>query len=210
MIGMLLVVLAPIVSSAQSAPPSDRLPAIWRTHQVDFNFRSERLAFRCEEFAWRLSRILGSVGAQLDSRTQLVCDESFARAIKGRVVVSAPVEATDANVQRALAEVSAVDQLAARLNRRPDPKSRIHVFPAEWRQVSSVQPKLDAADCDLVRAVARQVFPALKLQDLDVSTTCVSRRAPRFSATALIRVDGVYIDKQDPELEAELEAIPAG
>src|SRR5688572_21742909 len=97
----------PVSSSAQNAS-SDHLPAIWRTHQVEFDFKSERLAFRCEEFAWRLGRILHSVGARLDSRTQLVCSDAFSSAIKGHIVVTAPVEATAANVQRALAEITSV------------------------------------------------------------------------------------------------------
>ena len=187
-IGTLFLLLL-ATAQVHAQPHGDALPAIWRTHHIDFDFRSDRLAFRCEEFAWRLGRMLASIGARLDSRTQLQCAESFSNVVKGSVVVAAPIEATDANVRRALAEISTVDRLAARVNGLPDPSTLIRSFPAEWRRVSKMQPKLDAADCELLRAVERQLLPVLELRDLRVSASCTSNSVPRFSATALIRVN---------------------
>jgi hypothetical protein len=221
--------------SAQVTPATaEPVRAIWRTQHVDFRFRSERQHFKCEEFAARLQRILTAVGAHLDARTRLHCADAFTGNVSGRIVITGPIEATDENVDRALTEITSVDKLSARLNRRPDPATRIRVFPAEWRTVSMRQARLDAGDCDLLRAVKLQLLPALSVQDVQLSDSCSGRGAPRFSASALVRIEGAVdgdtrkpamtVDaacehdradepcdgQQEEERESESEVLPAG
>jgi hypothetical protein len=208
----LLVVLLSTSLHAQVPAPSGPVPAIWRTQHIDFRFRSERVRYRCEEFAVRLARILNVLGARLDAGTELRCVDSFSGAVTGRIAVTGPVEATSTNVERALADITSIDELVARVNGLPDPKTRNRVFAAEWRLVSPTKSQLHATDCDLLRAVARQVFPTLQLRDIDVSASCMSNNVPRFRAIALVRVDGVSVDDeatQSPAVTADAQCDPA-
>ena len=202
---LLALLLQWSVLNAQVSAVSARVPAIWRTQHIDFRFRSDRIGYRCEEFAGRLARILNAMGARLEARTELRCGDSFSSTVTGSIVVTAPIEATAVNVQRALADITTADELAARLNGLPDPKTRIHVFPAEWQRVSSTKARLDAADCELLRAVAAQVFVALPLRESAVSATCMSNKVPRFNVMALVRVEGA-VDSDATQSPAVLEA----
>jgi hypothetical protein len=183
-----------MISAAQVAPDVETVPAIWRTQTVDFKFRSERQRFRCEEFGARLARIVGVLGAHLHARTQLRCNEGLASAVTGELTITFPVEATQENVELVLNDISAADKLAARLNRKPDPRTQIRVFPAQWTQVSAKPSRLHAADCELLSALERQLLPVLTLRNAEVSAGCASHKIPTLRAVALVRVDGTATD----------------
>lgn len=233
--GLLAVLLSSTGMSAQDTPATaEPVRAIWRTQHLDFRFRSEQQRFKCEEFAVRLQRILRAMGAHLNAATELRCTDAFSGIVTGRIVMTAPIEATDENVRRVLTDITPADKLAARLNGRPDPATRIRVFPAEWRRVSSMKANLDGGDCELVRAVKRQLLPALSVRDAQISTSCTSRSVPKLSALALVRIEGSAVDgdarkpsvvtagaecnrdgsdapcDESEESEPDAEALPAG
>jgi hypothetical protein len=192
------MLLYPIFAATQITPLPEPVSAIWRTQTIEFRFRTERQRFRCEELAARLIRIVNALGAHLSARTQLHCTDGLGSGITGDLVIISPIEATNENLQRVLNDITAVDKLAARLNRKPDPATKIRVFPAHWTAVSSKQSKLDAADCELLKAVEQQLLPALMLRDAAVSAACSAYKIPTLTAVALVRVDGTAVDASTP------------
>jgi hypothetical protein len=187
------ILMVPMISTAQIAPAPETVPAIWRTQTVDFKFRSERQRFRCEEFGARLARIVGALGVHLNTQTQLRCHEG---AVSGELTFTSPIEATQANFELVLKEITAADKLAARLNRKPDPGTQIRVFPAQWTHVSSKPSRLHAADCELLSAIERQLLPVLTLRNAEVSAACAAHKIPTLRAVALVRVNGSPIDAE--------------
>jgi hypothetical protein len=188
------MLLTSVIAAAQSTAPPQPVRAIWRTQTIEFRFQTERQRFRCEELAARLIRIVSILGAHLNARTQLNCTDGLGSGVVGDLVITSPIEATSENLQLVLSDITTTDKLAARLNRKPDPGTLIRVFPAQWTQVSSKRSKLHAADCELLRAVERQLLPALRLRNADVSAACSAHKIPTLSAVALVRIDGAAAD----------------
>jgi hypothetical protein len=187
------VVLAWLVAAGVPATLADPVPAIWRTQHIDFRVISPNTQFRCAEFAVRLQSILDAVGASLEATSELHCPEAFSSTLRGRLVVKSPFVADETSIAQAKAAITSSDRLLAHLKGQSDPETLIRSFPANWQAVSTASHpslrRLDAGDCELLRAVVRQLLPRMSVRDAQFRRTCAAGADPRFSAVALVRID---------------------
>ena len=165
--------------------------AIWHTQAIDLHFRSETQRYRCEELASRIAAILEPLAR--DVRVELQCLDGLSDNVRARIVVTALVEASEANLERATQQVTPTQKLVARVRGEPVPEVRIETFAAQWRDVWRSwdgASKLRAADCDLVQALSRQVLPRLSVRNLRLNSSCgMLAQPPRMRVQALLPVD---------------------
>jgi hypothetical protein len=176
----------------------DTVVAIWRTHQVDFVYRSTSVYYACGALQKKIGAILRAVGAHRRIAVDLRCARgelvNFAFA---RVTLATPVEATPAAVQTATTFDSR-QQLSARVRKvRLPTAADIERFPARWRPVTLSHRaglRLDSGDCDLLSALGKQVFPQLSIRVDKERLRCAqaTRLRPRLEVVALMPIPPAF------------------
>lgn len=172
---------------------ADTIVAVWRVHHVDLVYHSATVYYSCGALQSKISAILRAVGAHTRVFVDAGCmSGDFVNHTFARVTLATPVEATPAAI-RAAATFDARERLIARLRKiRLPTEADVQRFPAEWQTVSLSRQRglrLDAGDCDLLRALRKQVFPQLAIR-VDKGGHCTSglatRLRPRLEVTALM------------------------
>lgn len=212
-IGMMVCALqANATTPAEGSAPALRTPtgadstgsilsAIWRTHNLNFDYHSTSVQYSCSGLQNKIGRILRAIGAHDSVSVQMQCNgRSFTTDARAQIVVTTAVEATEENV-RIATDYDGRDRLVARMRNVSLPgASDIQRFAAEWRTVSlsrdrSVQ--LDSGDCDLLRGMREQVFPKLSIQVTRASSHCNSGTATRVRPTlevaALVPLEAIPV-----------------
>jgi hypothetical protein len=188
-----LCLFAAVLNTAHASAAEADLPAIWRVQQLELSFHAQRTLYSCDGLKQKIAAVLAAIGAGPGSTVRLPCqpDVLTNRAVVA-LTVAMPVEATPENIEAAT-NYSAEMQLLARLKNIPLPTANdLKRFPARRQSVELHKlHALDGGDCDLLRALATQVFPQLGVQAenrLKCSLMSNTRMRPRFVVTALLPV----------------------
>jgi hypothetical protein len=114
------------------------------------------------------------------------------------VTLAAPIPATDENVRRATTFDSR-EELLARLHRTELPTAPdLERFPTTWSRISlqrDRRARVDQSDCDLLRALAEQVFPRMSVR-VEHRFSCASFGSslpPRVEVAALLPIENAPI-----------------
>jgi hypothetical protein len=179
--------------------PAETIDAIWHTQLVDFTYSSRDVYYSCNSLRSKIGAILRAVGAHENVQVSVHCiGDGFVNHAQGRVRLSVPIEATPENVQRATT-YDTRHELVARLRKLELPTANdIERFPASWHSVSLTrqrQLRLDSGDCDLLRAVRRQIFPKMPVrvssERLHCALGAATRMRPNLDVVALMRAPTV-------------------
>lgn len=170
--------------------------AIWQVQQVQFRFRSFRTSYACDALERKVAGILRALGARHDIKVDSGCFRGqFVQDAFVQVTLVAPVPATDENVRRATTFDSR-EELLARLQQTELPTAAdLERFPATWSRVSlqgDRRARVDQSDCDLLRALAEQVFPRMSVRVEKNRFSCSSFGSslrPRIEIAALLPVE---------------------
>jgi hypothetical protein len=185
---------ATCLPAGDNEQPAESIDAIWHTQLVDFTYNSRDVYYSCTSLQSKIGAILRAVGAHPNVQVSVRCiGNGFVNHAQGRVLLTAPIEATPENVQRATT-YSTRDELIARLRKLDLPTANdIERFPAGWRSVSLTrhrQLRLDSGDCDLLLAVRRQIFPKMLVRVSGERLHCLgpaTRMRPNLEVVALMR-----------------------
>lgn len=189
---MLLMLGTAGLAGAQAVDADAVTEAVWKTQQMDFEYRSDRTYYSCSALQEKLRRILMEMGARRDilvSPYACITEIGIARF---RVVLRSPVPATEENV-RELTSYDTRDELAARVRgEHLFTAEELPRFAAEWRTISFARDrklKLAAGDCELVQQLRRQVLPRLSVnvvKEVPCSSAARILAPPRLTVSALV------------------------
>jgi hypothetical protein len=189
LLATLAMVTLPITGVRANDTAAKTVDAIWRTQLVEFTYNSSDVYYSCESLRSKVTEILQAIGAYERIRVEMHCaGDSFANHAYGRVMMAVPTEATPENV-RAATTYDTRDVLIARLHQLSLPTANdIERFPAHWRSEGL---RLDASDCDLLRALRRQVLPVMPVriekERLHCALGASTRIRPTLDVVALMR-----------------------
>jgi hypothetical protein len=170
------------------------LTAIWHVQSVELNLRTLHTYYTCDALKDKITNVLLAVGARKDIHVSLRCDEqALTNSALAVITLATPREATPENVTAATT-YSQERQLVARLHGERLPSAGdLERFDATWRRVTlNKQRKLgiDPGDCDLLQALASQVFPRLDIRIEARHFTCpdntFTRVLPKMRVVALM------------------------
>jgi len=170
------------------------IEAIWRVQRFDFIYRSTDVYYACHVLPLKIGAILTALGAHDRVVVDIDCmGRAFVNRAHARVTLATPIAATPANL-RVATTFDARTRLLARVRKIELPAAAdVERFPASWRTISlgsRSDPRLEAGDCDLLRALREQIFPKLPIRMAREGLRCVAggstRIRPRLEATALM------------------------
>jgi hypothetical protein len=175
---------------ADTAQSSSAVEAVWQTQTMDFLYHSDSQYFTCAELKKKLGAVLLAVGAHRDLTVAAPCPRELSGHFRATITLASPVEATRDNV-RAVTTFTSTEQLLARISHETLPTAlTIERFPAQWRAVSVTREatvRMGSADCELLQALSKQVFPRLSVRIIrDVSGCVTARIPPRLIVQALM------------------------
>lgn len=192
-VALCLLPTAAVAAGQNDEPKLPTVTAVWRVHELQFNFRSPR-SYSCEGLKNKIAGILKAVGAHESAEIRLPCrDGTLLNSALVIINLAAPVEATPENVT-AVTTYSAQQLLIARLyNMKLPSATDVERFNAEWRSVALHNYRglrLEAGDCELLQDLSVQIFPQLGVRPEPQRLTCPSaadmRSKPKMQVTALI------------------------
>lgn len=173
---------------------ADPVFAIWRIHRVDFVYHSPTVYYSCSALQAKIGAILRAVGAHTRVVVDVGCmGGNFVNHAFARVTLAVPAEATQETIHAATT-FDTRERLIARVRKIQLPTSAdIARFPAEWQTVSLSHRRglhFGPGDCDLLRAMRKQVFPQLSIRIGKGGLRCTSgiatRLRPQLEVTALM------------------------
>lgn len=186
------LILCVTVLQANAAAGSDvvgtRVEATWRVQSLVFH-HSSSVAYSCAALREKIAAILETVGAHDGTVVAMECSGGLSRSARAHITLASPVVATS---ESALvpAGFTARAELVARIRGAPTPAATaIERFPATWRRVSlSRDASSRTGDCELVRAMVKQVLPRLSthVQRKPLCIGGVTRSMP-LEVVALVR-----------------------
>jgi hypothetical protein len=181
-----------IATSAQTLEPAPtKVFAFWRVQQLELDYRGHRTLYSCDGLRRKIAAVLQAIGAGPGLNVQVQCQGvGFMSTAVAIITVTTPAEATPENVQAATA-YSAEALLVARLKGISLPTATdLERFPAQWQSVALHRVRaLDGGDCDLLRALAAQVFPQLAVREenrLICPLNPSARMRTKFVVSALV------------------------
>jgi hypothetical protein len=185
-----------IEASTAATSDDNRLPvtAIWHVQSVPLNLHTLHTYYSCESLREKITKVLTALGAREDVYVDMGCDETtFTNRASAEITLATPIEATPENVAAATT-YSSERQLVARVKGEQLPTANdLQRFDAEWRSVALHKQRklgIDPADCDLLQALASQVFPRLGIRMEARKYTCpdhtFTRALPQIRVTALV------------------------
>jgi hypothetical protein len=165
-----------------------RVEATWRVQSLVFHHNSS-VAYSCTALRDKIAAILESVGAHHGTVVAMECRGGLSRSARAHITLASPVVATS-EVALVPAGFTARAELIARIRGAPAPAATaIERFPATWRRVSLPRDVSSrTGDCELVRAVVKQVLPRLSTQ-VQRTPLCIGgvTRAMPLEIVALVR-----------------------
>jgi hypothetical protein len=165
-----------------------RVEATWRVQSLVFHYSSS-VAYSCAALREKIAAILETVGAHHGTVVALECHGGLLRSARAHITLASPVVATPENA-RVPVGFTARAELVAKIRGAPTPATAaVERFPATWRRVSLRRdPSSRTGDCELVRAMAKQVLPLLAthIQRKPLCISGVTRGMP-LEVVALVR-----------------------
>jgi hypothetical protein len=165
-----------------------RVEATWRVQSLVFH-HSSSVAYSCAALRDKIAAILETVGAHHGTVVAMECGGGLLRSARAHITLASPVAVTS---EAALVPAGFIAraELVARIRGVPAPTAAaIERFPATWRRVSLPRDVASrSGDCELVRAVAKQVLPQLATQ-VRRTPMCIGgvTRAMPLEVVALVR-----------------------
>jgi hypothetical protein len=165
-----------------------RVEATWRIQSLVFH-HSSSVAYSCAALREKIAAILESAGAHRGTVVAMECGRGLVRSARAHITLASPVVATS---ETALVPAGFIAraELVARIRGAPAPAAAaIERFPATWRRVSLPRDVSSrTGDCELVRAVVKQVLPRLSTQ-VQRTPLCIGgvTRAMPLEIVALVR-----------------------
>jgi hypothetical protein len=177
-----------------------RVEAIWRVQSFDFH-HSSTVAHSCGALRRKIVRILEAIGADETPSVSIECGNGLLRTALVHITLASPVAATPESVRLATS-FDGRAELTARMRKLALPTpAEMERFPAQWRRVSLARHgslRLDASDCDLVRGMAKQIFPKLAAR-VERKPVCID------GVTRPIPLEVVALLRDSPETDASAE-----
>ena len=138
-----------------------RVEATWRVQSLVFHYSSS-VAYSCAALREKIAAILEAVGAHDGTVVAMECHGSLLRSARAHITLASPVVATSETVL-VPAGFTARAELTARIHGARTPAAAaIERFPATWHRVSLPRDLASrTGDCELVRAMVKQVLPLL-------------------------------------------------
>jgi len=162
--------------------------ATWRVQSLVFH-HSSSVAYSCAALREKIVAILATVGAHDGTVVAMECHGSLLRSARAHITLASPVPATSENA-RVPAGLIARAELISKIRAAPTRAApAIERFPATWRRVSLRRdPPSVTGDCELVRALMKQVLPHLSthVQRKPLCIGGVTRGMP-LDVVALVR-----------------------
>ncbi len=165
-----------------------RVEATWRIQSLVFH-HSSSVAYSCAALRAKSAAILARAGAHRGTVVGLECGRGLVRSARAHITLASPIVATS---ETALVPAGFIAraELVARVRGAPAPAvAAIERFPATWRRVSLPRDVASrTGDCELVRAVVKQVLPRLSTQ-VQRTPLCIGgvTRAMPLEIVALLR-----------------------
>ena len=166
-----------------------RVEATWRVQSLVFHHTSS-VAYSCAALREKIAAILETVGAHRGTVVAMECGGGgLLRSARAHITLASPIVATS---ETALVPAGFIAraELVARIRGAPTPAApAIERFPATWRRVSLPRDVTSrTGDCELVRAVVKQVLPQLSTQ-VERAPLCIGgvTRAMPLEVVALVR-----------------------
>jgi hypothetical protein len=147
------------------------------------------VAYSCAALREKIVAMLDTVGAHAGTIVAMECGGGLLRSARAQITLASPIVATseDARVPAGLIARAA---LVARIRGAPPPSATaIERFPATWRKVSFPRDLSSrTGDCELVRAMVKQVLPHLSTQ-VQRAPLCIGgvTRSMPIEVVALVR-----------------------
>ena len=195
----IIIAAAPVGAAfASSQADEPGVEAVWKSQQMNFEYRGYSTIYSCQSLEDKLEMILRSVGAREDVQLRsYVCNDQIGIA-RFQVLLQSPVVATTENIRDITAH-DTQDELIARVNGEklatPEDLPR---FAAVWKTVSFSRDRsmrLERGDCELVQQLRQQILPRMSVQIVKDNVRCSSSLGnvgpPRLTVSALVRADKV-------------------
>jgi len=202
LVGLAALLGAAAVPAGSTEPLGDApLDAVWKPQRLVFQYRGDSSFYSCHALATKVTNILLSIGARDDVRiSHYACNEMLGSA-RFEILFHSPVAATPENIQ-SLTTHTARDELIAR-GRGEQLAGAIDLprFTARWKKVSFASDRrmrLEPADCELVRAVRKQIFAHMSVSILNDGVRCSPGYGnigpPNLTVAALVLVKANTLD----------------
>lgn len=193
----LILCVAALQANATAASDivGTHVEATWRVQSLVFH-HSSSVAYSCAALREKIAAILETVGAHDGTVVAMECGGGLLRSARAHITLASPVVATSENAL-VPAEFTARAELIARIRGAPTPAAAVvERFPATWRRVTLRRDVSSVTgDCELVRAMMKQVLPQLSthVQRKPLCIGGVTRGMP-LEVVALVRdpVAGSY------------------
>jgi len=157
------------LARAETPATADGIEAVWKTHELHFEYRGGNTFYSCHGLHERLTRILLHLGARKPPELRAYTCNDTTGVARFQVTFESPLEATADNV-RELTDYDAREVLIARARGEQSPSAQdLERFPAEWKTVSFSRDRrlnLDPGDCELVQQLRQQILPRMSVQVL--------------------------------------------
>jgi hypothetical protein len=142
-----------------------RVAVVWHSRVITFEYRSRGTVHMCRSLQRKAERVLQELGARTRF-TRFYCGE-LSHLVTAEVVLTIPIEATEANLRR-LTSFDSKEVLIARLRSQRLPAAAdLPLFPATWKTVSLPGMQFDRRECELLRQLRRQVLPKLSVRFIE-------------------------------------------
>lgn len=192
-----MAAIAPVPAvMANSVADRENVTAVWKSQQVNFEYRGYSTTYSCRSLEDKLTMILRTVGAREDVQLRsYVCDEQLGIA-RFQVAMQSPVVASEENI-REITSRDSKDELIARVKgEKPPSAADLERFPAVWKKVSFSSDRnmrLERGDCELVQQLRQQILPRMSIQVVKDNLRCSSNLGnvgpPRLTVSALVRAE---------------------
>jgi hypothetical protein len=164
------------IAEAQDESRDSVVEAVWKTEQVNFEYRGRGTHYTCGELRNTLRRILKSVGATGELRLRAyACSDEGLGAARFEITLQVPVEATEANL-RAITTYNSQRELVARVRGETLPTiDQVSRFAAEWRAIKVGRDRsfrLRPGDCELMKQVRDEILPRLSVRIVRERLSC--------------------------------------
>ncbi|MBL8265116.1 hypothetical protein [Steroidobacter sp.] len=189
----LVCMLAAGGAGAATPDSGNNVTAVWKSQQVNFEYRGDSTTYSCRTLEDKLAMILRAVGAREDIQLRsYACDEQVGIA-RFQVSMQSPVLASEENI-RELSTYDSKDELVARMNgEKLTSAADLERFPAVWKTVSFSKNRLmrlERGDCELVQQLRQQILPLMSVHIVKDNVRCSSSFGsvgpPRLTVSALV------------------------
>ena len=156
------------LARATAPAPQDEVEAVWKPHELIFEYRGYDTFYTCNGLRDKLRKILLQLGARRPPELRAYDCSDSTNVVRFQVTFESPLEATEENV-RELTTYDSRTSLRARTRGESLPTAQdLERFPATWKTVSFADRRLglDPADCQLVQQLRQQILTRMSIQVL--------------------------------------------